>query len=207
MAGATRAVQAGKENKVEFGLRNCYYAVITEGEDGKITYGSPKRLPGAVSITFDKSGDLIRFKADDIDYYTNANNQGYEGTLTLARVPEEFRTEVLKEEKTEKGVILENSDAQVANIALMFEFQGDVKATRHLFYYCSVNRPSVGSVDQHIIIWHFRRIKLCRNNAGIFHPRTPGILVITVIEKIITVITRLKMGYFNFPDSANYGIK
>ena len=63
------------------------------------------------------------------------------------------------------------------------------------------------AVDQHIIIWHFRRIKLCRNNAGIFHPRTPGILVITVIEKIITVITRLKMGYFNFPDSANYGIK
>ena len=65
----------------------------------------------------------------------------------------------------------------------------------------------LGTVDQHIIIWHFRRIKLCRNNAGIFHPRTPGILVITVIEKIITVITRLKMGYFNFPDSANYGIK
>ena len=66
---------------------------------------------------------------------------------------------------------------------------------------------SLLGVDQHIIIWHFRRIKLCRNNAGIFHPRTPGILVITVIEKIITVITRLKMGYFNFPDSANYGIK
>lgn len=148
MAGAARAEQTGKENKVEFGLRNCYYAVITVGDSGKITYGSPKRLPGAVSITFDKSGDLIRFKADDIDYYTNANNQGYEGTLTLARVPEEFRTEVLKEEKTDKGVILENSDAQVANIALMFEFQGDVKATRHLFYYCSVNRPSVGSTTK-----------------------------------------------------------
>ena len=94
MTGATKAVQA-KENKVEFGLRNCYYAVVTVDESGKITYGAPKKLPGAVSITFDKSGDLIRFKADDIDYYTNANNQGYEGTLTLARVPEEFRTEVL----------------------------------------------------------------------------------------------------------------
>ena len=69
------------------------------------------------------------------------------------------------------------------------------------------NCDAILAVDQHIIIWHFRRIKLCRNNAGIFHPRTPGILVITVIEKIITVITRLKMGYFNFPDSANYGIK
>lgn len=147
MAGATKAVQA-KENKVEFGLRNCYYAVITVDEGGKITYGSPKRLPGAVSITFDKSGDLIRFKADDIDYYTNTNNQGYEGTLTLARVPEDFRTEVLKEKKTEKGVLIENSDAQTANIALMFEFQGDVKATRHLLYYCSVNRPSVGSTTK-----------------------------------------------------------
>lgn len=147
MAGATKAVQA-KENKVEFGLRNCYYAVVTVDESGKITYGAPKKLPGAVSITFDKSGDLIRFKADDIDYYTNANNQGYEGTLTLARVPEDFRTEVLKEKKTEKGVLIENSDAQTANIALMFEFQGDVKATRHLLYYCSVNRPSVGSTTK-----------------------------------------------------------
>ena len=71
----------------------------------------------------------------------------------------------------------------------------------------SLKIMSEEDVDQHIIIWHFRRIKLCRNNAGIFHPRTPGILVITVIEKIITVITRLKKGYFNFPDSANYGIK
>ena len=147
MAGAKKAVQA-KENKVEFGLRNCYYAVVTVDESGKITYGAPKKLPGAVSITFDKSGDLIRFKADDIDYYTNANNQGYEGTLTLARVPEDFRTEVLKEKKTEKGVLIENSDAQTANIALMFEFQGDVKATRHLLYYCSVNRPSVGSTTK-----------------------------------------------------------
>lgn len=147
MAGATKAVQA-KENKVEFGLRNCYYAVVTVDEGGKITYGTPKKLPGAVSITFDKSGELIRFKADDIDYYTNANNQGYEGTLTLARVPEDFRTEVLKEKKTEKGVLIENSDAQTANIALMFEFQGDVKATRHLLYYCSVNRPSVGSTTK-----------------------------------------------------------
>ena len=137
-----------KENKVEFGLRNCYYAVATIGEAGKVEYGTPKKLPGAVSITFDKSGDLVRFKADDIDYYTSANNQGYEGTLNLARVPDEFRIEVLKEKKTTKGVLQENSDAQPANIALMFEFQGDAKATTHLFYFCTVNRPSVSSTTK-----------------------------------------------------------
>ena len=60
MTGATKAVQA-KENKVEFGLRNCYYAVVTVDESGKITYGAPKKLPGAVSITFDKSGDPVSY--------------------------------------------------------------------------------------------------------------------------------------------------
>ena len=69
------------------------------------------------------------------------------------------------------------------------------------------NKEQFNIVDQHIIICHFQKNTQCRNNTGIFHPRTPGILVITVIEKIITVITRLKMGYFNFPNSANYGIK
>ena len=37
-------------NKVEFGLRNVHYAVITEGDDGAITYGTPTKIPGAVSI-------------------------------------------------------------------------------------------------------------------------------------------------------------
>ena len=113
---------------------------------------------------------------------------------------------------TDIGVILPSlNDSYYVQL-----FQGIKSYFQNTNYYLNLdfseNIPEfekniVHNVDQHIIIWHFRRIKLCRNNAGIFHPRTPGILVITVIEKIITVITRLKMGYFNFPDSANYGIK
>lgn len=133
-------------NKVEFGLRNCYYAVATvDSATNKVTYAEPKRLPGAVTLSLDKSGDLIRFKADDIDYWTNANNQGYEGSLTLALAPDDFKSDILGETKTEDGVMLENADAQTHSFALMFEFQGDKKATRHVMYYCSANRPSVAS--------------------------------------------------------------
>lgn len=32
---------------------------------------------------------------------------------------------------------------------------------------------------------------------GVFHPHTPGILVVPAIEKIITVTARLKVNYFN----------
>jgi phi13 family phage major tail protein len=135
-----------KENKVEFGLRNAHYANVTIDEaTNKMSFGAPVRLPGAVTLTLNASGDLVRFKADDIDYYTNANNQGYEGTLTLARVTDKFRQEILGEELTEGGVLIENADAQTKNFALMFEFQGDKKAIRHVLYYCSANRPSDAS--------------------------------------------------------------
>ncbi|MDY2812367.1 MAG: major tail protein [Dorea sp.] len=133
------------ENKVEFGLRNAYYASITEGEGGSISYGTPVRIPGAVSLTIDPSGDLIRFKADDIDYYTNPNNQGYEGNLNLARVTDKFREDILGETLTEGGVLVENADAQTKRFALLFEFQGDKKAIRHVLYYCSANRPTEAS--------------------------------------------------------------
>lgn len=133
------------ENKVEFGLRNAYYAPITESEDGNISYGTPVRIPGAVSLTIEPSGDLIRFKADDVDYYTNPNNQGYEGNLNLARVTDKFREDILGETLTKGGVLVENADAQTKRFALLFEFQGDKKAIRHVLYYCSANRPTEAS--------------------------------------------------------------
>ena len=36
---------------------------------------------------------------------------------------------------------------------------------------------------------------------GVFHPHTLGILAIPAIEKIITVMARLKVGYFNLTES------
>jgi phi13 family phage major tail protein len=136
------------ENKVEFGLRNTHYAVVTVGEDGKLTFGTPKPIPGSVSLTLDKSGDMVKFKADDIDYYRSKNNQGYEGTLNIARVPDEFKIDVLGETKTADGVMIENADAKGNEFALLFEFQGDVKAVRHVMYYCSADRASVSSTTK-----------------------------------------------------------
>lgn len=134
------------ENKVEYGLRGTHYAAVTvDDATNKITFGTPEPIPGSVSLTLDVKGDLVQFKADDVDYYTNPNNQGYGGTLTLAIVPDKFKQEILGEEKTEGGVMIEKSDAQTKRFALMFEFQGDKKATRHVMYYCSANRTSVGS--------------------------------------------------------------
>jgi len=137
------------DNKVVFGLRNAHYAIITEGEDGAITYGAPVPLKGAVEISLDPRGETTDFYADDILYYTTVSNQGYETSLTVANIPQEFRTDVLGEtlEGTD-NVLTENTSTKSKKIAFMFEFDGDIKAVRHCLYYCTVTRPSLTSATK-----------------------------------------------------------
>src|SRR5690625_363152 len=132
-------------NKVTFGLKNTHYAPF-EVVDGEIIYETPIPLPGSVELTLDPRGDLMEFYADDIVYYSSDNNQGYEGTLTVAKITDEFLVEVLGQEEDEQdGVITEVSDAKTRPFALMFEFDGDEKAVRHVLYNCTANRPTVAS--------------------------------------------------------------
>lgn len=133
------------ENKVVFGLKKVHCAVITE-EGNTISYGTPKSLPGAKSLSLEPKGETSDFYADDIIYYTSTSNQGYETKLEIANVPEWFRTDVLGETKdTKDKVITENANAKPKKIAFMFEFDGDQKATRHLLTYCTVSRPGLSS--------------------------------------------------------------
>ncbi|MFS0783551.1 major tail protein [Bacillus sp. 1P06AnD] len=132
------------ENKVTFGLKNVHYALITEGADGSITFGTPKRLPGAKELTLEPKGETNDFYADDTIYYSTTTNQGYEVTLTIANVTKEYRVEVLGD-KLEDGVLTETSNAKPKKAAYLFEFDGDIKATRHVLYNCTTSRPGLGS--------------------------------------------------------------
>ena len=131
--------------KVTFGLKNVHYATFTE-TDGVITYDEPKPYPGAVELSLEARGDMTEFYADDMLYYAASNNQGYDGTYSAAYIPEDFAVEVLGEEKDAEDMVLtEKSNAKGKNFALMFEFDSDVKAIRHVLYNCSANRPTVSS--------------------------------------------------------------
>lgn len=131
-------------NKIKYGLSNVYYAVATEGTGGALTYGTPVRLPGGVSLSLDASGDSNEFYADNVLYFQTTANNGYEGDLELALIPDAFRTDVLGETlDATNGFYSEYANATVKEFALLFQFEGDESATRHCLYRCTASRPSV----------------------------------------------------------------
>lgn len=139
-------------NKIKYGISKCYYAVATDDGTGTLTYGTPVALPGAVSISLDAQGDTNTFYADNIAYYVSNANNGYQGDLELALLPDAFRTAVLGEELDEKGMYLEHSDDKQKEFALLFQFEGDENATRHCLYRCVASRPATnGSTKEESI--------------------------------------------------------
>ena len=131
-------------NKIKFGLKNVHYAAITDTA-GEITFSKPVPIPGAVNLVLNPKGEKSEFYADNTLYFSRTTNQGYEGTLELALIPDHFRLAILKDKEDKNKVLFENSNAIPENFALLYEFEGDKKRTRHVNYNVGVARPNIES--------------------------------------------------------------
>lgn len=130
-------------NKVKFGLSNCFYAVATIAEDGSATYAKPVRWAGAVSLSLDQEGDTTQFRADNMDYWVGNANNGYSGDFETALIPDSAYIDIFEYFRDNNGNLVEDAGATGKAFALLFQFEGDEHATRHVLYNVNASRPSV----------------------------------------------------------------
>lgn len=127
-------------DKILYGLSNVHYAVATMGADNTATFGTPVAIPGAVNLSMSPNGENTPFYADNIEYYTVNGNQGYDGTLEVARFPDSFKTDVLNMMESGNGLLAEDAAAEVKHFALLFQFEGDASGRRFVLYNCTAGR-------------------------------------------------------------------
>lgn len=134
-------------NKVKFGLKNVHYSVVTEtyteGTGWESTYGTVKAWPGAVSMSISPEGEDNNFYADDGIYYVISSNAGYTGSFESALLPNDVLESVYGFQRDSNGLLVESNEQKKKYIALMFEVDGDSKATRYCFYRCMLSRANV----------------------------------------------------------------
>lgn len=128
-------------NKVKFGLSNVVMAVMTENGNS-ITYGTPIAVNGAVSLSLEPQGDTNDFYADNYIYFSTTANQGYEGDLEIAMIPDAIRTAIMGETVDTNGAYIETSNDTFKNFAFGFQIEGDAKARKFWYYNCSLTRPT-----------------------------------------------------------------
>ena len=134
-------------NKVKYGLSNVYYSVVTEslstGGVYTYSYATPVPIKGAVNLSLNQSGEQTVFRADNLDYFVTYSNNGYEGDLEVALIPDSFLTDVMQYQLDNNQVLYEANDKVPKAFALLFQFEGDQNAVRHVLYNCTATRPSI----------------------------------------------------------------
>ncbi len=136
-----------KQNKVQFGLSDAHYAKSTYNSSTKTyTYAEPKPYPGMVNLNLPAEvAEIIKY-ADNIAYYRNVKNNGFNGDLETVFVPDDFKIDIQGAERDEtSGDILENSDALSSEFAFLFRVNGDPYDRKFVLYRCTAGRPAIAA--------------------------------------------------------------
>ena len=138
------------ENKVRFNLKNVHYAILTEtiGTGGAVTrsWGTPVHVPGAVSLDLAQEGEITPFYADGIVFYRSISNNGYAGSLEMARFLDQMLKDVWGDtEGATSKVLTENANVEPKQFALLYQIDGDADNEYYCLYNVTGTRPNIGS--------------------------------------------------------------
>lgn len=122
------------KNRVSFGLSNVVVGTYTVGADGAVTMGEPMSIPGAVSLSLEPEGGDNNFYADNTTYWISYSNNGFSGSLEMARFPDEFRITFLGAKKLDDGGVADVKSSTKPAVYIAYQGEGDKLSRRGILY-------------------------------------------------------------------------
>jgi len=128
------------ENKITFGIESAHYALITN--ELLLTYATPVKLLGAVSLKASPTGSVLTKYADNGVYIVISGNTGHEIELELQNIDDATMVELFGQTITAvKKLLVETADIVVKKFALLGEISGDAYDRPFVYYCCTFERP------------------------------------------------------------------
>lgn len=105
---------------VSVGLDKLHAAILTEQEDGTISYGEPKALKGITEASLTPSTDSASVYADDTVHEILTVISQIDVSLSLVDLTPDEQAFLLGKTIDENGVLLETANDEAPYVALMF---------------------------------------------------------------------------------------
>lgn len=125
-------------NKVEFGISDLYFGTYEVDSNGDVTLGTPYHQAGAVNLSVEAESESNDFYADNIKYWSGFSDNGFSGSIEVAKFDAKFKTDYLGYITLDDDGIAAVKGATKPNVYVMFETQGDAQARRVIMYNCAL---------------------------------------------------------------------
>lgn len=121
-------------DKVRFGLSNIHIGTYTEGTGGAVTLGEPVAQPGAVNLSLDPESEENTFWADNVKYYVTNQDNGFSGSLEVAKFDDAVKKAFLGYIDVANGGIAHIKGATKPKVYIAAQAEGDEQGRRFILY-------------------------------------------------------------------------
>lgn len=134
---------ATDKNKVEFGISNLYIGTYTaDVQTGTVTLGTPYHLPGAINLQLDAESNEQKFYADNVVYWSGYTDNGFTGSLEVARFTDAFKKQFMGYVELDDGGLAQVKSATKPSVYICFQSEGDAQKRRGIIYNVSLGALS-----------------------------------------------------------------
>lgn len=105
----------------QIGLKNLYYSVMTIGDNGTESYGTPVKIGEAISVDINPSFDKVSLYGDDMAVATDISMKEVEVTIETTDIPLKDQAALLGHSYSESDGLTANMTDSAPYVALLFE--------------------------------------------------------------------------------------